>query len=303
METRALGKDGPQVSIICFGAWPIAGAVGAVPREQAVAAVRAALDAGMTFIDTAESYLDSEDIVGEAIEGRRHQVFLATKLSHDHSSEGMARAMENSLRALRTDYVDLYQLHSWKPQWPIAQTMEGLLRLRDAGKIRYIGVSNFSPEQTRETLKHGLVHSSQPRYNLLFRDEEPVLNFCLEHGVGVMPYEPLATGLLTGKYRPGHRFAADDWRHDKSRFQGEESRRAFEVTERLKMWAADHGRDMVQLAIAWVLARPAVTSAIVGAKSPEQVYHNAKAADWRLTDRELAEIEKMVGGLRLHGEW
>ena len=275
--------------------------MGTLPDEQSIATVQAALDVGMTFLDTAESYHTSESLIGKAIEGRRHEAFLATKLSGDHSPEHMARAIDNSLKALRTDYVDLYQLHSPQSQWPIEQTMAGLVRLRDAGKIRNIGISNFSAEQTVDALKYGPIHSSQPRYSMLFREaEDSVLPCCLDNGVGVMAYSVLAKGLLSGRYRPGHRFASDDQRSSTDNFRGEVFSRTFEVTQRLKEWAADHGRDLVQLAIAWTLAHPAVTSAIAGAKTPEQVNHNAKAADWRLTQKDLQEIDELQGALRLY---
>ncbi len=154
MKTKALGKDGPQVSIICFGAWPIGGGLGSVPEEQGIAAVHAALDVGMTFIDTAEGYQTSESALGKALKGRRHEAFLATKLSgSDHSVAHMNAAIDNSLLELGTDHIDLYQLHSAQPQWSIADTMAGLMRLREQGKIRYIGVSNFSPEQTKEAME------------------------------------------------------------------------------------------------------------------------------------------------------
>ena len=174
METRQLGPDGPHVPIICFGALPIGGIMGGVPEEQSIAAVQAAIDAGMTFIDTAEAYRESESLIGKAIKGRRHELFLATKLSrHNHSSEHIDQAIENSLKALGTDYIDLYQIHHPpQPQWPIEGTMEHLLQLRDSGKIRYIGVCNFSAEQTVEALKYGPIHSSQPLYSMLYREAE-----------------------------------------------------------------------------------------------------------------------------------
>ena len=299
METRPLGKNGPQVSIICFGAYPIGGNMGAVPESQAIATVQAAVDSGTTFIDTAEGYGTSESILGKALRGCRQDVFLATKLSGDHSPEHLARAIENSLRALDTDYVDLYQLHSPKSE-PIEETMGHLVRLRDAGKIRYIGISNFSAEQTREALEFGPIHSSQPRYNMLYRQaEESVLPFCLERGIGVMPHSVLAKGLLTGRYRPAHEFPEDDERRGRVGFYGDSLQATFEVTERLKAWAEDYGRDLVQLAIAWTLAHPSVTSPIVGAKSPEQARHNARAADWRLTEADLSEIDAIQGDVRI----
>ena len=301
MDKRQLGTNGPLVSVIAFGAWPIGGGLGSVPEEQGIAAVKAALEVGMTFIDTAEGYQSSETVVGKAIRGRRDEVFLATKLSgSDHSAERMTNAIETSLRTLGADYIDLYQLHSPSPEWPIADTMANLVRLRDTGKIRYIGVSNFSPEQTQEAMQYAAIHSSQPRYNMMWRDlEDDVLPYCLKNGIGVIPHSVLCKGVLGGKHKPGHRFAPDDERRLFNFFRGELFEQTYEVALRLDEWARDQGRDIVQLAIAWVLANPAVSSALVGAKSAEQVYHNAGAADWRLTPGDLEEIESLMDGFRM----
>ena len=297
METRQLGKDGPQVSCICFGAWPIGGGMGAVADQQAIEAVRAAIDVGMTFIDTAESYQTSEALIGKAISGRRDQVFLATKVSgRDHSREHIKQALEASFQALGTDYIDLYQLHS--PQRAIEETMGVLLRLRDQGKIRYIGISNYSAEQTLEVLQHGAIHSSQPRYNILSREaEQSVLPACLENGIGVIPHSVLAKGHLSGRYQPGHSFDSGDERSGFASFTREGLERVTQVTSKLASWSQDHGRDMIQLAIAWTLAQPSVTSPIVGAKSADQVRHNALAADWKLSESDLAEIDDILGGI------
>ncbi len=301
MDKRQLGKGGPEVSAIAFGAWPIGGGLGNVPEQQGIAAVEAAIEVGMTFIDTAEGYQSSETVVGKAIAGRRDEVFLATKLSgSDHSAAHMARAFENSLRALGTDYIDLYQIHSPSPAWPIVETMENMLALQVTGKVRYIGVSNFSPEQTAEAMQYGTIHSSQPRYNLMWRNlEDDVLPYCLQNGIGVIPHSVLSKGVLGGKHKPGHRFAQDDERRLFNFFRGDAFEQAYAVAQRLDEWARDNGRDIVQIAIAWVLANPAVSSALVGAKSPEQVHHNAKAADWHLTPADLQEIETLMGGFRM----
>ena len=307
METRELGKDGPQVPVLCFGAWGISGIMGSMTDTRAVAVAEAALDAGMTFIDTAEGYAESESVIGRVIRGRRDGLFLATKLSGDHSPEHIQEAFDNSLRALGTDYMDLYQLHSPKPEWPIERTMEHLVRLRDAGKIRNIGVSNFTVDQVSEALQYGPIQSVQPLFNMLQRaNGDSLLPWCLEQGIGVLAYSPLGKGMLTGTYRPGMEFEPGDIRsQDRIKvWQGENYERIFEVTERLREWAEDHGRDIVQLAIAWTLADPAVTSSLVGARTPEQVYHNVKAADWRLTEADLAEIDEVQGGFRLpHESW
>ena len=298
MNTRQLGRNGPKVSVIAFGAWPIGGGLGSVPEAQGIAAVHAALDAGMTFIDTAEGYLTSESVVGKAIKSRRHEAFLATKLSgDDHSAAHITTALENSLRALNTDYVDLYQLHSPQPQWPIADTMANLVRLQDDGKIRHIGVSNFSPEQTQDAMQYAAIQSSQPRYNLMWRNlEDDVLLYCLQNGIGVIPHSVLCKGILAGKHKPGHQFAPDDERRLFNFFRGDLFRQTHAVAQRLDDWARDNGRDIAQLAIAWVLANPAVSAALVGAKSPAQVQHNARAADWHLTPADLSEIETLMDG-------
>ena len=307
METRELGKDGPQVPVMCFGAWGISGIMGSIADDQAVAVAEAALDVGMTFIDTAEGYAASESVIGQVIRGRREDLFLATKVSGDHSPEHIADAVDDSLRAFGTDYIDLYQLHTHRPEWPIQQTMEHLVRLRDAGKIRYIGVSNFTVDQVSEASQYGPVQSVQPLYNMLHRTNgDSLLPWCKDNGVGVLAYSPLGKGLLTGRYRPGMEFEPGDIRSEDgiNVWRGENFERIFAVTERLREWAADQGRDIVQLAIAWTLANPAVTSSLVGARTPEQVYHNIKAADWELTEAELAEIDKIQGDLRLpHDRW
>ena len=298
MEQRQLGEGGPHVPVVCLGTWPIGGGMGAIDEGQAISTIRAALDAGITFVDTAEGYRDSETIVGKALRGRRDEVFLATKLSEDHTKEHIAEAIENSLRQLETDRVDLYQIHSPKLQWPIEETMGELLKLREAGKILHIGVSNFSAEETREAQAFGPIASSQPHYSLLFREaEESVLPYCEASGVGVIVYAPLGRGMLTGKYTSDHRFAADDTRHDHHAFSVEHRARATAITEALLGWVADRGRTLAQFAIAWVLGNPAVTSAIVGAKTPEQARRNAAAGDWRLSKADLAEVETLLAAV------
>jgi len=301
MRTRQLGKGGPQVPVICLGAWPLGGGMGRIPEDQAIATIHAAIDAGVTFIDTAEGYRTSEAVLGKALQGRRNEVFLATKLSGEHSASHMEEALSNSLRALGTDHIDLYQLHSPRPEPPIAETMANLLKYRDQGKIRHIGVSNFSGAQHEEAARYGTVQSSQPRYNMLFRAraEQDVLPVCQRLGIGVIVHSPLAKGMLTGKYRPGHQFPSDDERSNRAVFEQSRFEAAYPVVERLRAWAEDHGRDLVQLAIAWTLAHPAVTSSIVGAKTPEQAVHNAMAGDWALSDADLSEVQGTLGSFQL----
>lgn len=274
--------------------------MGGLTEKQITDTVHASLDCGVTFIDTAEGYRTSEAMLGKALEGRRGEVFLATKLSGDHSLEHMNRAIESSLRSLRTDYVDLYQLHGPQPAYPIQQTMENLLKLKEQGKIRYIGVSNLSAEQHAQALRHGHIDSSQPQYSMLVRTaEEEVLPFCLENGIGVIVHSPLAKGLLTGKYDADRRFPSDDERSWMAAFQGERFASALNVVKDLQEWAEGRGHSVVQLAIAWTLANKAVTSSIVGAKSPQQVLHNAEAAEWVLTPEDLEELGELQGDFRI----
>ena len=273
--------------------------MGELPDQQVIDTVHAAIDCGVTFIDTAEGYRTSESVLGKALACRRYQVVLATKLSGDHSLEHMNEAIENSLRALGTDYIDLYQLHGPKPEYPIEATMEGLLRLKEQGKIRYIGVSNFSAEQHAEALQYGHIDSSQPMYSMLVRTQEAVLSFCAENGIGVIVHSPLAKVLLTGKYAPDHIFPDGDERSWMAGFQGERFTAALRVADELKAWAESQGHSLYELAIAWVLANSAVTSCITGAKTPEQVRQNAAAADWVLTRENLQEVERIQGDFRV----
>ena len=302
MRTLPLGKDGPLVPAVCFGTFPIGGGFGAIPESQAISTIHAALDTGLTFIDTAEGYANAEELLGKGLEGRRNEVFLATKLSRaDHSPDQIDEALENSLRKLRTDYVDLYQVHGPQPAHLIDETLDRFIRHRDAGKIRYLGISNFTAAQTNEAARHTRIHSSQPRYNMLFRGvEATLLPECERNGIGVIAHSVLAKGLLAGKYRPGHEFDEDDQRHDWEYYHGEKFARTYAVAERLDSWARDHGRDLAQLALAWPVAHPAVASSIVGIRTPEQARMNARAGDWTLTTTDLEEIDEIQGELRLH---
>ncbi|MDA0676588.1 MAG: aldo/keto reductase [Chloroflexi bacterium] len=298
LPTRTLGKDGPQVPVICFGAWPLGGGMGPVEEAVGIKTVHAAIDAGITFIDTAEMYRTSESTLGKALRGKRDHVFLASKLSGDHSRTHIREAIENSLMQLGTDHLDLYQIHSPKPQWPIAETMAELGKLQQEGKVVHLGVSNFKEADTAEAAKHGRIQSSQPHYSMLFRRaEQDPLPYCLENGIGVMVYSPIGRGLLTGKYTASHRFDANDTRSSHPSLTPEVRDAAAEICKRLEPFAKDHGYTMAQLAITWTLANPAVTVAICGAKNPTQAVENARAGAWQLSESDMADIEQQITGL------
>lgn len=301
MLTKQMGIDGPEVPVVCFGTWPLGGAYGDFDEQNAISTMQHAMDVGLTFIDTAEGYLRAEEIIGKAIKGRRHELFIATKVSgDDHSTEYIESALNQSLKLMGTDYVDMYQLHRATKR-PIADTMADLLRHQEAGKIKHIGISNFGPNQIREVVKHGSVKSGQPRYNMLFREvEDDLIPAYQESGIGVMAHSVLAKGLLGGRYKPGVTFKPDDERYDWPAFKGESFKKTHAITEKLKEWSADQGHSLVELAIAWPVANPAVYTSIAGARKPEDLATLASAGSWKLTAKDLAEIEEIQGDHRLY---
>ena len=297
MRTRQLGKDGPDVSVIGLGAWPIGGGMGPVEEQIGIATVRSAIDNGITLLDTAQAYRTSESTLGKALgDGYRERCFLATKVSRDYSPEAVRSAMEDSLTALGVDYVDLYQVHSWQNDtYPIEATMETMRLMQEEGKTRYIGVSNFNASQMEQAYSVAPFHSSQPRYNMVDRKiEAEDLPYCEKKGIGNLAHSPLGKGLLTGKYSAGHVFPEDDERSNFPRFKGETFARYCALTDRLSEVAGDLGLTMVQLSIAWCLRQPAVSTVLVGAKNPDQAADYLKAAEVDLTDDAIDRIETIL---------
>jgi aryl-alcohol dehydrogenase-like predicted oxidoreductase len=304
MEMRRIGSLAVSaVGLGCnnFG-WRLdAGATAAV--------VDAALAAGINFLDTADIYggTRSEEYLGQALAGRRDQVVLATKfgMKVDEQKQGarpdyVRRAVEDSLRRLKTDRIDLYQLHQPDPAVPIADTLAALDELVKAGLVREIGCSNFSAAHLCEAhaaVPEGAARfvSVQNEYSLLQREpEREVLAECERLGLAFLPYFPLASGLLTGKYRRGRPPPRGSRIEAGGRFGDLLAEPNLEVVEKLIAFAEARGRTLLELAISWLLSRPQVASVIAGATSPEQVATNAKAAGWRLTPAELAEIDTIV---------
>jgi aryl-alcohol dehydrogenase-like predicted oxidoreductase len=297
MEQRSLFRNGPLVSALGFGAWPIGGGMGNVEEATAIATVHAALDVGITLIDTAQAYRGSEALIGRALAGgRREKAFIATKVSRNYSRAGILGAIENSLRALQTDHVDLYQIHGWNPQHPIEESMAAMAELQRAGKTRFIGVSNFNVAQMQAAQAVAPFQTLQPRYNMFDRQiEAEIAPFCEREGIGILVHSPLAKGLLTGRYRPGHVFPADDERSGSPRFQGETFATYSTVADRLaREIAQPRGLSLVRLAVGWTLRLPAVSVCLVGAKSPDQVRDHTGAVGWQLTDDELRRIDAIL---------
>jgi len=302
MQTRELGTSGVQITPIITGTWQ-AGKRWWVGIEDAdsIRAIRAAFDAGIRTVDTAEIYGDghSEQIVAAALSDVRHQVVYMTKVFASHLRYAQVlEACEGSLKNLKTDYIDLYQIH-WpsgafgSEVVPIAETMQAMTDLKQQGKIRAIGVSNFSRAQLQEAAQYGRIDSLQPPYSLFWRQvESDALPFCLDHNMTVLAYSPLAQGLLTGKFGPNHQFDPADVRATNKLFQGETYVRAQAALEQLRPIADRYQTSLANLALAWLIAQPQ-TCAICGVRSAEQAIENAKAADLQLSTDDLAAIDRI----------
>jgi len=299
VQYRELGTSGIHVSVIGLGGWAFGGGVwGDADDNESIAAIHAALDLGINLIDTAEIYGSgrSEEVIGRALQGHRDRAVLATKVSPQHlDPAGIRAALEGSLRRLRTDFVDLYQVHWPNRKFPISETMETLAALQKEGKLRAIGVSNFSLPQLEEALRYAPVQSLQPPYSLVWRMvERDLLPFCRAHHIGVLAYSPMAQGLLTGKFTLNNRPPEGDIRRKNRLFKNEDTyRAACQVAQKLEAYARRHGKTVAQVAVNWVISQPGITSALVGARRPAQVHENAGSADWRLSDDELEEIRRL----------
>ena len=300
MERLRLGTSEIEVTPIIMGTWQAGKAMWAgIDDVETTRAIRAAHDAGITTFDTAESYGKghSERILGEALAHVRKKVVYATKVFPDHLKyEKVIEACHRSLKNLRTDYIDLYQIHwpagSFKSEEvPIEETMRALNDLKEQGKIRAIGVSNFSRTQLEEASQHGRIESLQPPYSLFWRQAEAdAMPYCRANSITLLAYSPMAQGLLTGKFGPAHKFAKGDHRARNKLFAQEHSRRVQQALDELRPIAERRGITLGQLALAWVIAQPGAC-AIAGARNAEQVRENAKAAEVRLSPAELAEMD------------
>jgi len=293
---RPLGRGGPAVSLLGLGTWPIGGGMGAVDERAGMEIVHAALDLGITLIDTAQGYRTSEAIIGRALQGgRREKAFLATKATFDFSPRGIESALEASLRALRTDRVDLYQIHSWKPEYPIEASMETLVRMREHGKVRFLGVSNFDAVQMAAARRASRFESNQVLYNLFDPGiEKEVIPYCAREGIAVIVHSPLAKGLLAGKYADDQAFPADDERSGFPRFQEETFRGYLRRARRLQERAAALGLTLPQLALAWAMQPPEVASVLVGVKSRAQLEELLPAMEACLTSAERDELRRLA---------
>lgn len=316
METRKLGYSDMQFTPIGLGTWAIGGGnnpYGWGPQDDkdSIAAIQRALDLGVNWIDTAAGYGKghSEEVVGKAIAGRRSKVYIATKCGilwkedgsdiYGHlKADSIRREVEASLRRLNVEVIDLYQIHWPLPDEDIEEGWSAIAGLIKEGKVRYGGVSNFSVDQLKRVQAIHPVASLQPPYSMVVRGiEEEILPFCGQNNIGVIVYSPMQAGLLTGKMTKD-RVAGlpdDDWRKQKSpSFQEPELSINLELVEKLRPIAERNGRTLAQLAIAWVLRRPEVTGAIVGARRPSQIEETIKAGEWKLSAEDIADIDALL---------
>jgi aryl-alcohol dehydrogenase-like predicted oxidoreductase len=308
MRYVRLGKTNLEVSAIAFGTWAFGGDWGTFDAGEAKGAIHRALDLGITLFDTAQAYGFgvSERLLADALWERvsRDQVKVATKgglriegekLLRDTSPRWLRQGVESSLRNLRTDHIDLYQLHWPDEKTPAEETAAALENLVREGKIRHVGVSNYDVKQMDELARHGRVETLQPPYHMFRRDiERKILPYTAEHDIGVLVYGPLAHGLLGGRMSVETTFAPNDWRSHSSDFTGERFRRNLGVVHRLAEFARELGMSLPQLAVAWTLSHPAVHVAIVGARRASHLDETAAAAGIGLSREDRGHIDEIL---------
>ncbi|MBN3947174.1 MAG: aldo/keto reductase [Nostoc sp. NMS7] len=310
MQTQQLGNSELHITPIGFGAWAIGGSGwafgwGTQDDQESIAAINRALDLGVNWIDTAAIYGlgHSEEVVAKALKDRSNRPYIFTKCSliwdekrktgNSLKADSLREEVEASLRRLDIETIDLYQIHWPNPDSDIEEGWTTLAKLKDEGKVRYIGVSNFNVEQLKRAQKIAPVTSLQPPYSLVKPDvEKEILPFCQENNIGVIVYSPMQSGLLTGKMTPERvaNLPDDDWRKNSSEFQEPRLSRNLKLVEVLQHIGKQHDRSPGEVAIAWTLNNPAVTAAIVGGRNPKQVEGIIGAGEFRLNQQELDQI-------------
>jgi aryl-alcohol dehydrogenase-like predicted oxidoreductase len=311
MQTRQLGNSDLHITVLGIGAWAIGGAGWLFSWSHqddnaSIAAIHAALDAGMNWIDTAAIYGlgHSEEVVAKAVKSRANKPYVFSKcariwdenrqIGKSLKADSVRRECEASLRRLKVDVIDLYQIHWPEPDEEVEEGWATLARLKEEGKVRWIGVSNFNLGQLKRAQAIAPVTSLQPPYSLIRREvEEDVLPYCAEHNIGVIAYSPMGSGLLTGAMTRERieNLPEDDWRRRGPQFQEPLVTRNLKIADKLKEIAARHNRSAGEAAIAWVLRNSVVTGAIVGMRSREQVAGVIGAMDFRLSEDEINEIK------------
>lgn len=305
---REIAHTGIMVTPIAMGCWPITGVTSVdVSEADSLATLQAAVDHGINFFDTAYCYGyegESEAMIARALGARRDQIVIASKggihwenrvQRKDARPETLRRQCDESLRRLNTDWIDLHYLHAPDPATPLVESAAALKGLLDCGKIRSVGVSNFTIEQLVEFHSVCPISAYQPHYNMLQREiESSQLPWCIEHGVSVMIYWPLLKGLLAGKLPRDYQFDPKDGRRKYPMFAGDEWNRNQDFLDRLRPLAEETGTTVAQVVLNWTIQRPGITSALCGAKRPDQIIDNAAAMHWQLSAEQIARIDAAI---------
>ncbi len=305
---REIGRSGIYVTPLAMGCWPIAGITSVnVTEEQSLATLEAAADAGLNFFDTAYCYGydgESEKMIRRALGHRRDDLVIATKggIHYDNFVQGkdarpatLIRECEGSLQRLGTDRIDLYYLHAPDPNTPLIESAEGIKKLLDQGKVRSVGVSNFSLDQLKEFHAVCPISAYQPHYNMLQREiESSQLPWCMNNDVSVIVYWPLLKGLLAGKLGRDYQFDPKDGRRKYPMFSGDEWNKNQDFLDRLRPIAAECHSSVAQLVLNWTIQRPGITAALCGAKRPDQIRDNAEAMNWQLTAGQIQQIDQAI---------
>jgi aryl-alcohol dehydrogenase-like predicted oxidoreductase len=313
MQKRRLGKTDLELTTVGLGTWAMGGpwqfGWGPQDDDEAIAAILAALELGINWIDTAPAYGNghSEQLIGKALKQTSQKPIIATKcgiLWNEKrqkvtclKKDSVRAECHNSLKRLNVEVIDLYQMHWPDPNEDVEEGWEEMARLADEGKVRYLGVSNFNVEQIKRVQKIHPVASVQPPYSMLHREVEgELLDYCGQNNIGVVVYSPMQRGLLTGKFS-AEKLAGlpiDDHRRRNPDFHEPGFSATMELVEHLKEIAGRGGRTCAQLAVSWVLRRPEITAAIVGARRPEQIKETAPAGDWNLSQEDIMEVENLL---------
>jgi len=310
MDKIRFGETDLEVSVLVLGTWVTGGwAWGGADESESLRAVLRALELGITFVDTAPVYGfgRSERIVGQALKewGGRDRIVIGTKcglewderenIRRNASPERIRQEVDQSLTRLNVDYLDLYQIHWPDSKTPLEKSMETLLKLRDAGKIRYIGVSNFNPEQIMACQSMGPVYSLQPPYNLFEREaEKEVLPFCRANGIATMAYGGLCRGLLTGKFTGNEQFPRGDLRRADPKFKPDRFKQYVKAVDQLKKVAGKYHKSVAQFALRWALHQPGITTVLAGARTATQVEENVGVAGWQILPDDLERVENIL---------
>lgn len=310
MEKVRFGQTDLEVSIVVLGTWVTGGWLwGGADDKESIKTIHRALELGFNFIDTAPVYGfgKSEKIIGQALKewGNRSDIVIATKcglewdekenVRRNSSPQRIQYEVDQSLKRLGVDCIDLYQVHWPDTQTPFEATMQVLQKLQESGKIRYIGLSNFSKEQISACLQAGPVHSLQPPYNIFEREaEKELLPFCMENGIATLGYGGLCRGLLTGKFTGDEQFAKGDLRRFDPKFKPDRFKQYLKAVDALKKLAAKYDKTVAQFALRWAIQQPGLTTVIAGARTPRQVEDNAGVSDWRITEEDIRKVDEIL---------